>query len=601
MVRGSGNVDMGKAECLVLPHRDGDTAALDTVKIPSNRATLLLALDTDKLYDTTCNELTFNALSPNDRATFQLLLYLTYCCKGELLQVTLENPDFRSMSPAIREDFSHGRLFCFVLDMETEDSCEPVHSSSDLGTGGVGDDTHGETYGDHLLDLMDTEPEMDVFRGDDIDEHDNETGELNVSSDALNEAFSAFMRLQLVRKRASSLNNAMILMRDGTGELSSIFDWVDIQRDTLNSNRLDKKKVKDLQGSMYTPNYQSGKQGTVLPQCISDLNLKAIENSIGKITDSASGGDGKPLFMSLMSKLSGSRWLEHKVMRSSYNVNVPEDVRFLERLKLFASDLQRPTGERVETRGLLVFKYSLDKLSNTETPDLFVKSMIHRYVPIAKSHMKSVLREITMNRRTRKLADVLHKGQCHCKRRGDRIPAPCEGDCQTAYACFYNISDRHPFLVTNDEYKYHFAHLYPHLGKLERLSNEMKIKYKGRGQFESISEMVFNILMRDRFREGSLYRGLSNVLDNRKSSSLSLSGKHPEIHELLYLRSGDEHAHSESGDLAPIKIYDHAMVRYLFTESLNVGRLFQASTTFNYIIANTAPRYTLERIMLFNI
>lgn len=39
----------------------------------------------------------------------------------------------------------------------------------------------------------------------------------------------------------------------------------------------------------------------------------------------------------------------------------------------------------------------------------------------------------------------------------------------------------------------------------------------------------------------------------------------------------------------------------MFCDTLGVGRLFQASTTFNYIIANTAPRYTIERIILFNI
>lgn len=39
----------------------------------------------------------------------------------------------------------------------------------------------------------------------------------------------------------------------------------------------------------------------------------------------------------------------------------------------------------------------------------------------------------------------------------------------------------------------------------------------------------------------------------------------------------------------------------LFCDSLEVGRLFQASTTFNYIVTNTAPRYTIERVMLFNI
>lgn len=57
----------------------------------------------------------------------------------------------------------------------------------------------------------------------------------------------------------------------------------------------------------------------------------------------------------------------------------------------------------------------------------------------------------------------------------------------------------------------------------------------------------------------------------------------------------------EPSSLDPVKVYGHTLVRYLFCDSLQVGRLFRASTMFNYIITNTAPRYTIERVMLFNI
>lgn len=95
----------------------------------------------------------------------------------------------------------------------------------------------------------------------------------------------------------------MIVMRDSKGELSSMFDWVDIHTDTLNSNKVDKKTVRDQQGSMFTPTCQSGRQVVVLPEPIANLSLKVLENSIGRITDSLNKGEGKALFLSIMSKL----------------------------------------------------------------------------------------------------------------------------------------------------------------------------------------------------------------------------------------------------------------------------------------------------------
>ncbi|KAK2832721.1 hypothetical protein Q5P01_016610 [Channa striata] len=282
------------------------------------------------------------------------------------------------------------------------------------------------------------------------------------------EAYNAFMRLQLVRQKAVSLNNAMIAMRDSKGELSAAFEWLDICTDTLNSAKIDRKKVKDLQGSMYTPASQTVRQVMVLPESISDLSLKVIDNAIGRVTDTESRGKGKALFAWLVSKLT-----QGKVMQRS----------------------------KIAVGELLVFKYSLEKMIDREIPDLFVGSMIHRYMPVTRPRIAKVLSEIKSKRRTRTLASLLSGARCHCPRLREGPHEPngeCRGDCQTAYACFYNASDRHPFLVSKDDYSHYFAHLYPHLGKLERLSKEMKTKYRGRRQFESIADMVFNILAKHR-------------------------------------------------------------------------------------------------------
>ncbi|KAF0029323.1 hypothetical protein F2P81_018428 [Scophthalmus maximus] len=77
---------------------------------------------------------------------------------------------------------------------------------------------------------------------------------------------------------------------------------------------------------------------------------------------------------------------------------------------------------------------------------------------------------------------MLSGSRCCCPpQREERLrdaDGECRGDCQTAYACFYNVSNRHPFLVSKDDYSHYFAHLYLHLGKLERLTKEMIIKYR---------------------------------------------------------------------------------------------------------------------------
>lgn len=250
-----------------LPDIDLDTAVFDNVTVPRNRKAVFLAVSNDVIHDGPSDELSFSALSPSNKSTFQLLLYLTYCCKGTVFQVTLEDPDFASMSPPIREDNAHGRLFCFVLNMDgvndtvNADTTHAQPDSSQLGS----------TIDNYLQDLLDTDIDVAFFQGNDaLDRGENDDDDDEVQT----QAFNAFMRLQLVRKKVSSLNNAMVVMRDEKGELSAVFDWLDIVTDTWNSNKLDKKIVKDLQGSLYTPVCQSRKTAVVLPQSIAGLSLR---------------------------------------------------------------------------------------------------------------------------------------------------------------------------------------------------------------------------------------------------------------------------------------------------------------------------------------
>lgn len=84
------------------------------------------------------------------------------------------------MSPPIRENFAHGQLFCFVLDVNNEDSWDTNHQSSSLrlqsrlGTPSVSEDTDEYKSNTQLLSLMYMSVRKDVFRRYDAEDDNNE-------------------------------------------------------------------------------------------------------------------------------------------------------------------------------------------------------------------------------------------------------------------------------------------------------------------------------------------------------------------------------------------------------------------------------------------
>ncbi|KAK2836052.1 hypothetical protein Q5P01_016536 [Channa striata] len=273
------------------------------------------------------------------------------------------------MSPPVRQDFAHGRLFCFVLDTDKE-----AEFSDDTGASDSTADAEGSTRDNNEDEYVSRSQLLRLINAEDVNMGvfgtvPDEDGAGDGSADGMR------------RGEASA-------MRDSKGELSAAFEWFDICTDTLNSAKIDRKKVKDLQGSMYTPASQTGRQVMVLPESISDLSLKVIDNAIGRVTDTESRGKGKALFAWLVSKLTEGKWQKHKVMQRS----------------------------KIAVGELLVFKYSLEKLIDREIPDLFVGSMIHRHMPVTRPRIAKVLSEIKSKRRTRTLASLLSGARCHCPR-----------------------------------------------------------------------------------------------------------------------------------------------------------------------------------------
>ena len=69
-----------------------------------------------------------------------------------------------------------------------------------------------------------------------------------------------------------------------------------------------------------------------------------------------------------------------------------DNKQFVDNLRAFTKDLDGCSRHGdVNIRGLLVFRYSLEKLINRENPDVFVKSLIHKNMPITKGRIGKVL------------------------------------------------------------------------------------------------------------------------------------------------------------------------------------------------------------------
>ncbi|KAJ8332470.1 hypothetical protein SKAU_G00426430 [Synaphobranchus kaupii] len=204
----------------------------------------------------------------------------------------------------------------------------------------------------------------------------------------------------------------------------------------------------------------------------------------------------------------------------------------------------------------------------------FLDIPIHSHVPVPREAISRVISGLGSARRKTKLSKLFRSGACGCTSSGG-THGLCRYECLASYCCFYNESEKHPFLVSTANDSEPFTRMFPQLAKLERLARETRSRYhssQGHKLFDKISTMVYTTLT------GGQFRG-------------------PDTVDSMY---GELDKFAPGGRLNPLKVYDQAFIRYMFSETLKVGRLFQASTTFNYVIANTATRYTVERIMLFN-
>ncbi|KAI4822303.1 hypothetical protein KUCAC02_007857 [Chaenocephalus aceratus] len=130
----------------------------------------------------------------------------------------------------------------------------------------------------------------------------------------------------------------------------------------------------------------------------------------------------------------------------------------------------------------------------------------------------------------------------------------------------------------------------------------MKDKFRGRVQFGSIADMVFSNLVMQKFRENdSLYQGLSEVMDEQMNKLQLLPGSRPsrdstKRYTWLRRRTGALPRDRRSGSLEGVRPGLGSLPVLRQPASGQV-----VSGVDHYIIANTAPMYTIERIMLFNI
>ena len=575
------NVVKGESPRPKVPLRKRCSAVYPTAYVPKNRYTMFLAVEKSLLYNNQLDIHCFAALGSRDRALFQLLLYITYCFKGKVFQITLENRQVRNLSTPIREDFAEALLFCFVLDLAEEESYNKPNNANDPSG------------------LEDSQGLQDILGFPNADE--SSQGLVNFDLFQCNgeiigkliqdEAFHAFLRLSLVKHKVSSLNHAMINMRDTKGEMSAMFDCLDYVSDTLFSKTMEKSKVQRLMGSAYMPVPASGRSMHAVPSTIMDLSLEGLRESLSAIIDLDFKGDGKPLFNSLMDAMSGE-----SLFSQSYFVRAQQPyTMFIERLKGLVRNLVvNGVTTHVDVKQFIVFEYAMGSLITRERPDAFLDIMIHKHVPLPRGVLTKVINSVGEQRRMAALENMFRDRDCGC---GDTH------DCMAAYACLYNTSNVHPLDMVREDGV--FEKLFPHLAKLKRVATEMKSKYSflgGLALFESMATMVYSCLAEGRFSGPepveNMYSQLSSLTNgSRDNSSLSLGKRCPNVHRKICrgLRDG-----AEKQSLNSLKVYDRDLVSHLFVDNFKVHRLFQASATFNYVITNTAPRYTIERCMLIN-
>ncbi|MEQ2176355.1 hypothetical protein GOODEAATRI_027110, partial [Goodea atripinnis] len=359
----------------------------------------------------------------------------------------------------------------FEDDVSQELSFEALTQQGPADTEDTRDESEGRIHRE-LLKAMSVSLRM--FKQDEATSNNIATDDSG--KEVLEEAFNAFIRLQLVRKQACLLNNAMVIMRNVKGDLSSMFDWIYISSDTFILDKVDKKKVKDQQGTLFTPINAASKHANMLPETITDVQLQTLESSIGLLMDTAGKGEGK--FTSILRELTCTKWTNQSLVLRSYDLEIPRNGQFLERLKSFALGLNGfPGNKEVPTGGLLVFRYTL---VNSEHLDLFVRTLRHRHMPVTKARMDRVLHEIKSRRRMQSIIRLLNKGACQC---GERIQKDAAENVR-AHSAASKIC--YLFCASKDDHRYYYAHLYPHLAKVERLSTEIKVRYRGRIQFEFI-------------------------------------------------------------------------------------------------------------------
>ena len=576
------------------PPRKLYTAAYPKAHVPERRYTMFLAVKKSLLYHNHLDMHCFAALGCRDRALFQLLLYITYCFKGKVLQITLENREVRNLSAPIRDDFAEALLFCFVLDMAAGEPYDQSNNANDQnGLGiveGVQDppsppNAHASgtpRYSQVLEDSQDS-VNFDLLQCN---------GEI-IGKQIQEEAFRAFLRLGLVKHKVSSLNHAMINMRDAKGEMDAAFDCLDYVSDTLNSRNMEKSKVQRLMGSAYMPVSASGRGTHAVPSTVTDLNLEGLRESLSAIVDLDFKGTGRALFSSLMEAMSGEQ-----LFAQGHFVHAQQPyTMFNEHLKKLVQDLVvSGATTHVDVKRFIVFEYALESLITRERPDAFLDIMIHKHVPLPKRELTRVVAELGEQRRTAALANMFRNRDCGC-------PHGDTHNCMAAYVCLYNTSRVHPFEVVRDEGV--FEKLFPHLAKLKRFATEMKTKYSFWGSmelFESMASMVYACLAEGRFSGPepveNMYSQLSSFTnDSRENSALSLGKRCPSVHRKF---CRDLRRDTGGQSRSPLKVYDQCLVSHLFVDDLKVHRLFQASAMFNYVITNTAPRYTVERCMLIN-
>lgn len=569
---------------------DRHQSAVDKVlHLPSERTCFALLIDKALLYEAKTNELTFRTLPVYMKRIFQYMTYLTYIHTGSIFQIELDNPLVCATTPGVRSELSVFALFVFVFENVNPDDAGSSFTSAAAAGAGTADDVFRRVLEQAVGNMLSTANERDE-RDCGFSYHDEYRLKLT--------CLKALQRLLLYKHRLANFNHVM-LARTKT-DVDEMIRHVDVKRDTLEIRTNISKQLHAFGGTLLQSNPHPA-----IPKLMTDFSFKKLVWSFKKYLNESTDEDHDIIATASVEDI---MWNSISQLRLENVFSLEAFSRYADRLnsdsaarlRTLIQDIADPRLTKVTVGNNILFRYSTDDLITMTDPCKFESLKLHGYSPVPKTV----------------LSILLSTNNVPVSCAGDRGSSAerCCLDCLSVYAAVYNNVDVDTLKSFLNGHR-SFGNLWPHLKELkiicEQYSANGPVPYRERVE---LGDVILKYLLECRLKAPEnvklFFAAMRKVYDEREhAASFSLS----ELKRCAFSSSamfenrfsereggGGERGERPFEDSQACVRYTAEVMRNLFQAHFNVTRVFQACVTFMYAIANGAPGYTKDRMMLIN-